>query len=351
MKYLVTGGAGFIGSHLCDAMTAQGAEVVILDDLSTGRLSNIEHLVRSGRAEFVEGDICDGELVRELLAATDACLHLASTVGVSLVVSQPVDTLLRNTRGSDTVISAAAALQKPMLYTSTSEVYGKNDGAALGEGADRRLGATWKSRWNYAASKSFGESLALGYHRELGADNVVVRLFNTVGPRQVGAYGMVLPRFARQALGGQDVTVYGDGTQTRCFAHVYDTVEALIRLLTAEGTAGRVFNIGSEVEISILELAQRVVARAGSRSGVRFVPYEDAYDEGFEELGRRKPDTSALRELTGWTPVYTVEDAIDDVLAHERAQATTRTAPAARNGHLPTRDGLPPLRERREHAR
>ena len=351
MKYLVTGGAGFIGSHLCEALTVQGADVVILDDLSTGRLANIEGLIRSGRAEFVEGDICDEELARELLTATDACLHLASTVGVSLVVSQPVDTLLRNTRGSDTVISAAAALQKPLLYTSTSEVYGKNDGDALGEGSDRCLGATWKSRWNYATSKSFGESLALGYHRELGADNVVVRLFNTVGPRQVGAYGMVLPRFARQVLSGEDVTVYGDGSQTRCFAHVYDTVEALTRLLACDGTAGRVFNIGSEVEISILELAQRVVARAGSNSRIRLVPYEDAYDEGFEELGRRRPDTSALREATGWAPVFTVDDAIDDVLAHERALATTRTAPAATNGHLSTGNGLPPLRERREHAR
>jgi UDP-glucose 4-epimerase len=351
MRYLVTGGAGFIGSHLCDALSAKGADVVVLDDLSTGRLANIEHLIRSGRVEFVEGDVCDEQLVFELLTAADACLHLASTVGVNLVVSQPVDTLLRNTRGCDTVISAAATLQKRLLFTSTSEVYGKNDGSALAEGSDRVLGATWKSRWNYAASKSFGEALALGYHRELGADNVVVRLFNTVGPRQVGAYGMVLPRFARQALGGQDLTVYGDGTQTRCFAHVYDTVEALIRLLTAEGTAGRVFNIGSEVEISILELAQRTVARAGSNSGVRFVPYEDAYDEGFEELGRRRPDTSAVRELTGWAPVHTVYDAIDDVLAHERARATTRTAPAAMNGHLGTGNGLPPLPERREHAR
>ena len=351
MKYLVTGGAGFIGSHLCEALTARGEAVVVLDDLSTGRLANIEGLIRSGRVEFVEGDICDEELVRELLAATDACLHLASTVGVSLVVSQPVDTLLRNTRGSDTVISAAAALQKPLLYTSTSEVYGKNDGSALAEGCDRVLGATWKSRWNYATSKSFGEALALGYHRELGADNVVVRLFNTVGPRQVGAYGMVLPRLVRQAITGEDLTVYGDGSQSRCFAHVYDTVDALMRLLIAEGTAGRVFNIGSEAEISILELAKRVVTRADSNSLIRLIPYDEVYDEGFEELGRRKPDTAALRELTRWAPAYTLDDAIDDVIAHERALTTTRTAPAAMNGHLSNGNGLPPLRERREHAR
>jgi UDP-glucose 4-epimerase len=344
---LVTGGAGFIGSHLCDALSAQGAEVVILDDLSTGRLANIEHLIRSGRAEFVEGDICDEGLVTELLTEADTCLHLASTVGVSLVVSQPVSTLLRNTRGSDVVISAAAALHKPLLFSSTSEIYGKNDGAALCESSDRCLGATWKSRWNYANSKSFGEALALGYHRELGAENIVVRLFNTVGPRQVGTYGMVLPRFAQQALVGDDLTVYGDGSQTRCFAHVYDTVDAIVRLLASDAATGRVFNIGSDAEISILELAKRVVARAGSRSRIRLVPYEHAYDEGFEELGRRKPDTSALRELTGWAPSYTVDDAIDDAIAHAAASAALPPL----NGDVSRSNGRAHQRERRELAR
>ena len=318
-SYLVTGGAGFIGSHLADALTARGDHVVILDDLSTGRLENIEHLSGSGRAELVEGSVMDEELVIELLEATDACLHLASAVGVKLVVDRPVETLLQNVRGTDTVLSAAAPLRRRVLFASTSEVYGKTEGTPLSEGSDRVLGSTTKARWNYSTSKAFGEALALGYHRELGAPNVVVRLFNTVGPRQTGAYGMVLPRFVRQALAGEDLTVYGEGTQTRCFGHVYDTVEALLLLLDSDAASGRVFNIGNPVEISILELAERVISRVGSGSAIRLVAYSDAYDEGFEELGRRVPDTAAVRELTGWTPTRSIDDAIDDVIMFERA--------------------------------
>jgi UDP-glucose 4-epimerase len=319
----VTGGSGFIGSHLCGRLSADGHEVIVLDDLSTGRLSNIEHLLEAGRVEFVEGSVLDRNLVHELLDATDACAHLASAVGVSLVVDRPVDTLLSNVRGTDTVLSASAALKKRLLFTSTSEVYGKSDGRFLSEDSDRVLGPTSKARWNYSTSKAFGEALALGYHRELGAENVVVRLFNTVGPRQTGAYGMVLPRFVRQALTGEPITVYGDGTQTRCFVHVQDTVEAILRLLASEGAPGQVFNVGSDGEISIHELAQRVIARANSTSEIHFIPYIEAYDEGFEELGRRKPDTTALRELTGWEPQRTVDDAIDDVILYERAGSPT----------------------------
>jgi UDP-glucose 4-epimerase len=319
LRYLVTGGSGFIGSHLCDRLTVDGHDVLVLDDLSTGRLSNIEHLLGSGRVELVEGSVLDRSLVHELLDAADACVHLASAVGVGLVVDRPVDTLLSNVRGTDTVLSGAAALGKPTLLTSTSEIYGKSDSQIVSEDSDRILGSTAKARWNYSTSKAFGEALALGYHRELGAANVVVRLFNTVGPRQTGAYGMVLPRFIRQALTGEPVTVYGDGAQTRCFAHVYDVVEAIVLLLGSEAAAGQVFNIGFDREISIYELAQRVIARADSASEIRLIPYSEAYDEGFEELGRRWPDTTALRELTGWEPQRTVDDAIDDVIMYERA--------------------------------
>ena len=319
MKYLITGGAGFIGSHLSDRLTADGHEVVVLDDLSTGRIENIEHLIRSDRIEFVEGSVTDEDVVLGVLESVDSCVHLASIVGVSLVVDNPVDTLLSNVRGSDVVLSAAAALQRPVLYASTSEVYGKHSSGALDEDADRILGAIQKSRWNYATSKSFGEALALGYAKELGVKNTVVRLFNTVGSRQTGMYGMVLPRFVRQAVTGQPLTVFGDGTQTRCFAHVHDTVDALVRLIDCEKAAGQVFNIGNNAEISIMGLARRVIARCGSRSEIHFVPYSEAYDEGFEELGRRKPDTSLVHQLTGWAPERTVDDAIDDVVLYERA--------------------------------
>jgi UDP-glucose 4-epimerase len=326
LTYLVTGGSGFIGSHLCDRLSGDGHDVLVLDDLSTGRLSNIEHLLEAGRVGFVEGSVLDRDLVDELLDAADVCVHLASAVGVSLVVDRPVDTLLTNVRGTDTVLSAAAALEKRVLFTSTSEVYGKSDGRVLPEDSDRVLGPTSKARWNYSTSKAFGEALALGYHRELGADNIVVRLFNTVGPRQTGVYGMVLPRFVRQALTGEPVTVYGDGTQTRCFAHVNDSVEAIIRLLHSEAACGEVFNVGTDREISIYELARRVIQRADSSSEIRFIPYDLAYDEGFEELGRRKPDTTAVRELTGWEPSRTVDDAIHDVIQHARAAASPADA-------------------------
>ena len=319
MKYLITGGAGFIGSHLSDRLTADGHDVVVLDDLSTGRIDNIEHLIRSQRIDFVEGSVTDEDVVLGVLESVDACVHLASIVGVSLVVDNPVDTLLSNVRGSDVMLSAAAGLRKSVLYASTSEVYGKHSNGALNEDADRILGPIQKCRWNYATSKSFGEALALGYAQELGSRNSVVRLFNTVGPRQTGMYGMVLPRFVRQALTGQPVTVFGDGTQTRCFAHVFDTVDALVRILHCEDAAGRVFNVGNDAEISIMGLARRVIARSGSSSEIRFVPYSEAYDKGFEELGRRKPDTGLLRKLTGWAPHRSVDDAIDDVILYERA--------------------------------
>ena len=269
---MITGGAGFIGSHLTDALVERGDHVLVLDDLSTGRKENLSRAISSGRVELVEGSVLDDDLVRECLRATDACMHLASAVGVKLIVDRPVDTLLRNIRGNDTVISAAAALDRPLLFTSTSEVYGKNNGSALDEDSDRILGSPFKSRWSYSTAKAFGEALANGYHIELGARNTVGRLFNTVGPRQTGRYGMVVPSFVRQALAGQDVTVYGDGCQSRCFAHVQDTVRALLLLLDSEDAPGQVFNVGSSTEVTIRDLAERVISRAGSSSEIRHVP-------------------------------------------------------------------------------
>jgi UDP-glucose 4-epimerase len=325
-RILVTGGAGFIGSHLVDALTTRGHTVTILDDLSTGSHANLHHHQGTPGVAHVEGTVLDAPLVDDLVASHDRVFHLASSVGVQLVVSNPLTTLLNNIRGTDIVLSAAARHGRRVLFTSTSEVYGKNAEGALGEESDRILGSPFKARWSYAIAKSFGEALAHGLHREAGTETITVRLFNTVGPRQTGRYGMVLPRFVRQAIEGADLTVFGDGTQTRCFAHVHDTVRAIVTLMDTDAAVGEVLNIGNDRETSILELARRVIERADSPSQVRFVPYSEAYDEGFEELGKRKPDASTLRALTGWAPERTVDEAIDDVIAFERARATETPA-------------------------
>lgn len=319
-RHLVTGGAGFIGSHLVDLLVARGDRVVILDDLSTGRTTNLEHVLDSPSVEFVEGSTTDAELIGSLMQSVDSCLHLASTVGVKLVVSKPLDCLMKNVRGTDTVLSAAAEHGVRVLYTSTSEVYGKNSAGALAEDSDRVLGSPFKSRWAYATAKGFGESMAHGLSREGLCDVATVRLFNCVGPRQTGQYGMVLPRFVRQALAGEDVTVYGNGTQMRCFAHVLDVAQAILLVLDSEETSGQVLNIGAETPVTIIELARRVIERTGTDARVKLVSYEDAYDEGFEELGRRQPDITAIRELTGWVPTRTIDDAIDDVIAHAQGR-------------------------------
>jgi UDP-glucose 4-epimerase len=318
LKYLVTGGAGFIGSHLVDVLRARGDEVLVLDDLSTGRLDNLDDALGSGLVEFVEGSVTDERLVEECMEQVDVCFHLAAAVGVKLIVDRPLETTLRNVRGCDIVTSASARLGKKLLYASTSEIYGKNGRGPLHEQSDRILGSTATTRWSYSTSKAFGEILAFGYHKDLGAENIIVRLFNTVGPRQAGQYGMVLPRFVRQALDGEDLTVYGDGSQSRCFLHVNDTVRALLGLLESDQASGDVFNVGGTVEIGILQLAQRVIERTGSRSDVRFVPLEEAYEPGFEEVSHRKPVTAHLQSTTGWAPRHTIDEAIDDVVAYHR---------------------------------
>jgi UDP-glucose 4-epimerase len=303
MRYLITGGAGFIGSHLVDAIVERGDDVVVLDDLSTGRLDNLQQVLDGGQVEFVEGSVLDAELVDDCVSEVDAVFHLASAVGVQLVVSRPLDSLLRNVRGNDIVISAAAQMNRPLLFASTSEVYGKNSTGALAEDADRVL----------------GEALAYSYARDRGSHMMVVRLFNTVGPRQTGAYGMVLPRLVRQALADQDLTVYGDGRQSRCFGHVYDVTAAILAVAENQGATGQVFNIGCAVETAIIDLAAKVIERTNSNSRIMLVPYEEAYDEGFEELGRRKPDTTAVERLTGWSATRGIEEAIDDVIAYQQA--------------------------------
>jgi UDP-glucose 4-epimerase len=321
VRYLVTGGAGFIGSHLAEALAARGDSVLILDDLSTGDRANIEHLLASENATLCEGSILDEDLVDDCMRSVDACFHLASAVGVKLVVSQPLETLLCNVRGTDIVLSTAVRHRRRTLFTSTSEIYGKNSVGSLNELSDRLLGSPFKARWGYATAKAFGEALSHGYARDRGAEIAVARLFNTAGPRQKGRYGMVLPSFVQQALADEDLTVFGTGTQSRCFAHVADTVHALLLLSECDEALGDVFNVGSSREVSIIELAAKVIERTGSNSRVQLIPYEDAYGEGFEELGRRQPDTSALERLTGWRPSRGLEEIIDDVIAFKRSEA------------------------------
>jgi UDP-glucose 4-epimerase len=312
-------------------LVARGDEVVVLDDLSTGRRENIAHLVERGGAVLVEGSVLDAGLIDHWVERTDSCFHLASAVGVKLVVENPLESLLRNVRGASVVAYAAAHYGRPMLFTSTSEIYGKHSNGALHEDSDCLLGPSSKSRWGYANAKMFGEMLAFGYARERGARTVVVRLFNSVGPRQLGAYGMVLPRFVSQALRGDDLTVYGDGTQSRCFTHVKDTVEAIMAVADSDRWLGEVFNVGASSEITIQQLAERVIDRTRSRSRIRRVPYGEAYGDGFEELGSRKPDTAAIEELCGWRPKRTIDDAIDDLVAHEHeSSARLAAAPVPR---------------------
>jgi UDP-glucose 4-epimerase len=323
LKYLITGGAGFVGSHVVDALIARGDSVIVLDDLSTGAAENIDHVLGSDQVEFVQGVTHDEALVDDCMASADVCIHLASAVGVQLVVDRALDSLMRNVRGTDIVLSAAARHRRRVLFASTSEVYGKNSDGPLDEDADRIVGSPFKCRWGYATAKAFGEAMAHGLYRERGIETIVVRLFNTVGARQTGQYGMVLPRFVRQALAGNDLTVYGNGTQTRCFTHVDDVTHALLLLLDHDDSPGRVFNIGSSTPVAVVELARRVIERTDSESKVVLVPYDQAYGEGFEELGRRVPDTGAVRGLTGWRTTRTVDDAIDDVIAYEQ---TVRSA-------------------------
>jgi nucleoside-diphosphate-sugar epimerase len=315
LKYLVTGGAGFIGSHVADALAARGHDVLIVDDLSTGRRENIEHLLATDQADLMVGSVLDHELVESAMEAADACFHLAAAVGVRLVVEQTLDSIRSNALGCDTVMTTAARLGRPLLFSSSSEVYGRGGGRPLQEHAPRTLGYRMHARRAYASSKMYGEALAQSCVREFGSEMVVARLFNVVGPRQTGTYGMVLPRFVEQALAGAELTVFGDGRQSRCFLHVRDAVGALLGLLENESTTGGVYNVGSTDPFHIIDLAKLVIEQTGSTSGVRYVPFDVAYEEGFEDLDHRVPDTRAVKDAIGWEATTTIEQAVTDVIS------------------------------------
>ncbi len=319
MKVLVTGGAGFIGSHLAERLLASGAEVLALDDLSTGAMENIDHLIGRDGFSYRIGSVMDAPLVAELVDRSDVTVHLAAAVGVRLIVERPVHTIETNVHGTEVVLGAVARKKKKVVIASTSEVYGKGSKVPFEEGDDLVLGATANSRWAYACSKALDEWLALAYARERGVPVVIARLFNTVGPRQTGRYGMVLPTFADQAILNEPITVYGTGRQSRCFAHVRDVVEAIVRLIDDPAAVGEVFNVGSDREVTIDALAEMVREAADSSSPIVHVPYEEAYAQGFEDLQRRVPSVTKLWQATGFKPQISLEQIIDDVLAHRRA--------------------------------
>ena len=321
VNVLVTGGAGFIGSHLTDSLVADGHNVLVLDDLSGGSRENLARSLWSEQVTLVEESILDPEVLDACMQRADVCVHLAARLGVQRIVREPLSSLRENVLGTDLVMEAAARHGRRLLFASSSEVYGKLNQRDLREDVDRLIGSPDKSRWSYAIAKEFGESLAHAYVTQCGAEMIVVRLFNTVGPRQSSLYGMVVPRFIRQALANEPLTVYGDGNQTRCFTDVRDVTRALKKLIATDEAVGGAFNIGSSSTIRIVDLAKLVIERLGSSSPIVFVPYAQAHAPGFEELGNRSPDTSALRNLTGWTPQWGLEQTIDSVVAHELDRA------------------------------
>jgi UDP-glucose 4-epimerase len=326
MRHLITGGAGFIGSHLADELIARGDRVHILDDLSTGSIDNIRHLKRTPGFEYTIESSSNAPLVAELVDEADVVYHLAAAVGVGLIVESPVRTIETNVHCTEVVLAQANKKKKPVFIASTSEVYGKSERLPYREDADLLLGPSFTGRWSYACSKAVDEFLALAYWRERRLPTVVGRLFNTVGPRQTGRYGMVVPSFVQQALADEPITVYGDGTQRRCFCHVRDVTRAIVDLMRADTAYGEVFNIGSTDEVSIWELAVRVRDIAASDSEIVMVPYEDAYEEGFEDMVRRVPDTGKVRRLLDWRPTRTLDGILADVAESHRAGAAAEVA-------------------------
>jgi len=320
MKVLVTGGAGFVGSHLAEALLARGDTVYVLDNLSTGSIDNIEHLKADRRFHYVIDSMMNEPVAAELIDRADVVFHLAAAVGVRLIVESPVNTIETNVHGTEMVLKLANKKKKKVLLASTSEVYGKSNMVPFREDADLVLGPTTKGRWSYACSKAIDEFLALAYWKEKQLPVVVFRLFNTVGPRQTGRYGMVVPNFVKQALLGHPLTVFGDGTQGRCFTYISDVVEALIQLADHPQAVGEVFNIGNGTEeVTILDLARRVKARTGSRSEITLVPYDQAYEEGFEDMPRRLPDTGKLCRLIGYQPKVHLDEILDHVIEYFRS--------------------------------
>lgn len=315
MRILVTGGAGFIGSHLCERLIKDGHTVAAIDNFSTGRASNLARLKGVDGFKLVEGSILDSQILTPLINDADYVFHLAAAVGVFNIVNNPLASLLTNIRGTENVLEAAYATRTPVFLTSSSEVYGKNISDSLKESDDRILGSPVTLRWSYSEAKAIDESLAYAYFVEKQLETRIVRFFNTVGPRQLGAYGMVVPRFVKSAITNEPITIYGDGTQTRCFAHVYDVIDAVIAIAFAENTVGKVINIGNDFEISINGLAQKIIAETESKSEIVYVPYEEAYGDGFEDMERRVPNIDLINQLVGWKPQRDLSTIIDDISA------------------------------------
>jgi UDP-glucose 4-epimerase len=320
LRVLITGGAGFIGSHLADAYLRRGDEVTVIDDLSTGTIDNIQHLKSNPKFHYTIDSVHNQPVTAELVDQCDVVVHLAAAVGVKLIVESPVRTIETNVRGTEVVLALANKKQKRVLVASTSEVYGLSADVPFKEDGNLVMGATTKGRWSYACSKAIDEFLALAYWREKKLPTTIVRLFNTVGPRQTGRYGMVIPTFVKQALAGRPITVYGDGKQTRCFGYVGDVVGALIKLMDTTDSIGQVFNIGSTEEISILQLAEKVKELTQSTSEIVFVPYDDAYEEGFEDMPRRVPDTTKINQLVGFKAEMTLDGILETVISFHRGR-------------------------------
>jgi nucleoside-diphosphate-sugar epimerase len=321
LRVLITGGAGFIGSHLADAYLDRGDEVFVIDDLSTGTIENIQHLKRNKRFHYTIDSVHNQPVTAELVDQCDIIFHLAAAVGVKLIVESPVRTIETNVRGTEVVLALANKKKKRVLIASTSEVYGLSTDVPFREDGNLVMGATTKGRWSYACSKAIDEFLALAYWREKKLPTTIVRLFNTVGPRQTGRYGMVIPTFVKQALAGRPITVYGDGSQTRCFGYVGDVVAALVKVMDHPDSIGQVFNIGSDEEISILELAKRIKALTKSSSEIVFVPYDKAYEEGFEDMPRRIPDTTRVKDLVGFRHEKDLDGILRSVIEYQSGRA------------------------------
>jgi UDP-glucose 4-epimerase len=318
MRALITGGAGFIGSHLADAVLARGDSVIAVDNLATGRHDNIREHIGDPRFEFVLGSVSNADLIDDCASRADVVYHLAAAVGVKLIVERPLESLITNIRGSEVMLEKAHKYGKKVLITSTSEIYGKSPDVPMHEDGDRLLGSPLVGRWSYSTSKAVDEILAHAYWKAKGLPTVIIRLFNTVGPRQSAEYGMVIPRFIEQALDGKDLTVFGDGSQSRCFGHVRDIVPALIALMESREAEGQAVNLGSQEEITVLDLAKLVIERTGATSKIQLVPYDDVYVGGFADMPRRVPDISRARKLVGFDPRTTLLEIVDSMIDDAR---------------------------------
>ncbi len=313
MKFLITGGAGFIGSHLVDALLSSQNSVVVLDNKSTGNLSNLTSHLNDERFSFVDGSVLDQRLLESTVKDVDYIFHLAAAVGVFNIVNHPLASLVTNIRGTENILEAALTKNTPVFLSSSSEVYGKNTSDSLKESDDRILGSPTTLRWSYSEAKAIDETLAFAYWTEKKLPTRIVRFFNTVGPRQVGAYGMVIPRFVSMALKNEPITIYGSGEQTRCFGHVYDVIDAVVSVAFSDKTIGKVVNIGNNFEISMNDLAKKIIEETGSKSEIKYVPYSEAYGDGFEDMERRVPNIDLIKSLTGWQPKRDLTQIIKDV--------------------------------------